>query len=219
MTGFNKSTSHHILQTLASHGYIQQHLESKKYALGYKFLEISAGIIDNIDIRWIAKPYLRQIQEESQEAVHLTILRGGEVIYIDKVSPPGNIVLSTYVGFATEAYAHAGGKMMLSALTEEEVKALYQNRPLITRGKNTITDLDELLVELRRVKEEGYAIDDEEFREGIRCVAAPVRAGKKVVAAISISGSIFTMTRERINRDLIGLVMRTAEKISSEMNW
>lgn len=216
---FNKSTAHHILKSLISNGYVKQHPERKEYSLGYKFLEVSSGILENIDVRKIANPYLRKLQEECQEAVHLTILKGGKVIYVDKVAPPGLVVLTTYIGFAIDAYAHAGGKTLLSDLPPEEIRRLYPEQPLKSHGKNTITTIEALLDELRKVKQNGYAIDDEEFHEGIRCVAAPVRAGGKAVAGLSISGSIFTMTRERINRDLIGLVMKTADKISAEMNW
>jgi len=216
---FNSSTAHHILKRLVANGYVKQNPETKRYSLGYKFLEISSGILNEIDVRKIANPYLRKLQVECQEAVHLTILKGSKVIYIDKVSPPGLIVLSTYIGFAIDAYAHAGGKTLLSDLSPEEVRSLYSDQPLKAHGKSTITDVDELLAELRAVRENGYAMDNEEFCEGIRCVAAPIRAGGKTVAALSISGSVFTMTRERINRDLLGLVMKTAEKISAEMNW
>ena len=216
---FNNSTAHHILKRLVANGYVKQNPETKKYSLGYKFLEISSGILNEIDVRRVANPYLRRLQENCQEAVHLTILRGGKVIYIDKVSPPGLVVLSTYIGFAIDAYAHGGGKTLLSDLSPEEVRSLYPDEPFKTHGKNTITNMADLLAELKRVKENGYAIDNEEFCEGIRCVAAPIRAGKKAVAALSVSGSVFTMTRERINRDLLGLVMKTAEEISAEMNW
>ena len=219
MLNFNKSTTHHILKQLISNGYVRQHPETKEYSLGYKFLQVSSGILENIDVRKIAHPYLRAAQKESQEAVHLTILRGREVIYVDKVAPPGLIVLSTYVGFAVDAYAHAGGKTLLSDVSPEEIRRLYPEEILKSHGKNTITTIDGLLDELEKVRQNGYAIDDEEFCEGIRCVAAPIRVGGKAIAGLSISGSIFTMTRERINRDLIGLVMKTADRISAEMKW
>jgi DNA-binding IclR family transcriptional regulator len=72
---------------------------------------------------------------------------------------------------------------------------------------------------LEKARIEGYAIDDEEYYEGVRCVSAPVRAGGKIVAAISITGSIFTMTMERIGNELRRLVVEKAEKVSAEMQW
>jgi DNA-binding IclR family transcriptional regulator len=96
---------------------------------------------------------------------------------------------------------------------------IYKGTSLKKYGKNTITRLDRLLNELKKIRKEGYAIDDEEYYEGVRCVAAPIRAGGQVVASVSITGSIFTMTMERINNKLKKLVMKTAEMISSEMRW
>jgi len=72
---------------------------------------------------------------------------------------------------------------------------------------------------IEKVRKRGYAVDDEEYHEGVQCIAAPIRAGGEVVANLSITGSIFTMTMERIKGELRELVMRTAEKISSEMRW
>jgi DNA-binding IclR family transcriptional regulator len=86
-------------------------------------------------------------------------------------------------------------------------------------GKSTISEIDQLLEELKNVKQQGYAIDDEEYYEGIRCVAAPIRAGGKTIASISITGSIFSVTTERIESELIHQVMETGKRISKELNW
>ncbi len=153
------------------------------------------------------------------EAVHLAVLRNGKVVYIDKIDKPDGLSLVTYVGFYTDPHAAAGGKVLLSELPMNKIMEIYQGKSLKKYGKNTITSLDKLLNELKKIKKDGYAIDDEEYYEGVRCVAAPIRAGGQVVAAVSITGSIFTMTMERINNKLKKLVIKTAEKISSEMRW
>jgi DNA-binding IclR family transcriptional regulator len=218
-SGFPKSTIHHILSTFLPYEYIAQDRETKKYSLGFKFLNISKSILDNIDIRKIAHNDLVRLHEECAEAVHLAILRNGKVVYIDKIDKPGGLSLATYVGFYTDPHAAAGGKVLLSELPMSKITEIYRGTSLKKYGKNTITRLDKLLNELKKIKKEGYAIDDEEYYEGVRCVAAPIRAGGQVVAAVSITGSIFTMTMERINNKLKKLVMKTAEMISSEMRW
>lgn len=216
---FPKSTIHHMLSTFLPYEYIAQDPETRKYSLGFKFLSIGKSILDNIDIRKIAHKHLLQLQEECTEAVHLAILRNGKVVYIDKIDKPGGLSLATYVGFYTDPHAAAGGKVLLSELPMNKIMEIYQETSLKKYGKNTITRLDKLLNELKKIKKDGYAIDDEEYYEGVRCVAAPIRAGGQVVASVSITGSIFTMTMERINSKLKKLVMRTAEMISSEMRW
>ena len=213
------SSAHHILQTLLPHDYVMQDPETKKYSLGFRFLEIGKRILDSLDIRKIANKHLHELHKACGEAVHLALLRNGQVIYIDKIDSPGMLSLATYVGFTTDAYAASGGKVLLSGLSPEDVRDLYRERPLRKFGKRTITNLDQLLEELERVRGQGYAIDDEEYYEGVRCVAAPIRAGGNIVAAVSITGSIFTMTMDRIHQQLKDLVVRTGERISSEMRW
>ncbi|MFB0506830.1 MAG: IclR family transcriptional regulator [Thermodesulfobacteriota bacterium] len=219
MLDFPKSTVHHILHTLLPYDYVARDPETRKYSLGFKFLEIGRVILDNIDIRRIARGYLRELHDECKETVHLAILRNGKVVYIDKIDTPGGLSSATYIGFTTDPHAAAGGKVLLSELSSSEIASIYQDRPLRVYGKNTLTHHDRLLDELKIVREQGYAIDGEEYYEGVRCVAAPIRAGGEVVAALSITGSIVTMTMERIHEELKQLVMRKAENISSEMRW
>ncbi len=217
--GLPKSSVHHILSTFQFSDYVVQDRETKKYSLGFKFLEISRRILDNLDVRRVAHPYLVRLREKCEAASHLAVLREGRVVYIDKVEPPMGLTLATYVGFSTDPHAAAGGKVLLAALDPDEVREIYAHRELKAYGKNTITDMDALLAELEKIAQEGYAIDDEEYYEGVRCVAAPVRAGGRVVAALSLTGSIFTMTEERIKGELKDLVVETAAAISEKMAW
>ena len=139
------------------------------------------------------------------------------MVYLDKVEPVGGVSISTYVGFTLDPHASACGKMLISELSPEEIREMYRNRPMKKYGKNTILNVEDLLKDLERVRSEGYALDDEEFLEGIRCLAAPIRTGGRIVAAISISGSVFRMTRENMNQDLIGPLMKTGKEISSKL--
>jgi IclR family KDG regulon transcriptional repressor len=216
---YPKSTVHHILSTLLPYEYVSQDPETKKYSLGFKFLSIGRVILDTIDVRRTAHRHLLELHEQCKEAVHLAILRDGKVIYIDKIDTQGMVSLATYIGFRTDPHAASGGKVLLSELTRKEIMDIYRERPLETYGKNTITSMPRLFDELEKIKGQGYAIDDEEYYEGIRCIAAPIRAGWKVVAAVSITGSIFTMTMERIRNELKKMVMETAERISNELQW
>lgn len=215
----NPSSAHHLLNTLLPYDYIAQDPDTKKYLLGFRFLEISRRIMDNMDIRKVARQYLEALRRETREAVHLVVLRGNKVVYIDKIDNPGGLSLATYIGFATDPHAAAGGKVLLAGLPTNTVKEIYQNRMLKNYGKKTITNLPMLLEELETVRTRGYAIDDEEYYEGVRCIAAPVRSGGRVVASISVTGSIFTITMERIERELKDQVKKTADQISTDMKW
>ena len=226
MIGFPKSTIHHMLSTFLPYDYVSQDAETKKYSLGFKFLSIGRVILDNLDIRKIASKYLYELHDECRErhgecevAVHLAILRNGEVIYIDKIDTEGGLSLATYIGYRTDPHAAAGGKVLLSELSPKEIMNMYRGKPLKPYGKNTITNMNTLLKELEKIRKQGYAIDNEEYYKGVRCVAAPIRAGGKIVAALSVTGSIFTMTMKMIQSELKQLVMAKAHKISSELQW
>jgi DNA-binding IclR family transcriptional regulator len=201
------SSVHHMVATLLPHDYIAQDPDTKRYSLGFRFLEISRKILDNLDIRQIAHRHLEVLRQESQEAVHLAMLRGDKVVYIDKLDTPSGLSLATYVGFATDPHAAAGGKVLLAGLKDDAVKGIYKNKSLKGYGKNTITRLPALMAELDRIRKQGYAVDNEEYYEGVRCVAAPVRSGGQVVASISITGSIFTMTHSVVSYNYVTRVV------------
>ena len=213
------SSVHHMVSTLLPHDYITQDPDTKKYSLGFRFLEISRKILNNLDIRKVAHRHLEILRQKCQEAVHLAMLRDSKVVYIDKLDTLSGLSLATYVGFATDPHAAAGGKVLLAGLTDDAVRGIYKNKSLKNYGKNTITRLPDLLAELARIRKRGYAVDNEEYYEGVRCVAAPVRSGGEVVASISVTGSIFTMTRERIEKELAATVVKAADSVSAELHW
>jgi IclR family transcriptional regulator, KDG regulon repressor len=219
--GYPKSTIHHILKTLINYDYVEQDKESRKYKLGFVWVNVAQKVLDNINIRSRANVYLRELGEESGESVHLSILRDGKAVYIDstrKLNPKG-LTLPTYEGTSTEPHLCAGGKVLISELSEEEIRNMYGGgEKLEVHGRNSIDNITQLIAELKNVKERGYATDNEEFCEGVRCVAAPIRAGGKIIAAISIRGTIFTVTLDQLHGELKDMVTAKAKEISSLSN-
>ena len=127
MLGLHPSYVHHMLNTLLPRNCIAQCPETKKYSLGFRFLEISKGILENMDIRSIARKYLEELHKESREAVHLAVLKNKRVLYVDKINNPSGLSLSTYIGFVTDPHATAGGKVLLAGLSTKEVGEIYEN--------------------------------------------------------------------------------------------
>jgi DNA-binding IclR family transcriptional regulator len=216
---FSASTVHHILSTFLPYDYVAQDQETKRYSLGLGLIKISKSVLENNDIRIVAGSFLLALSERCDETVHLYVLRNGMLTVLDMVRKKIGVSLSSYVGWTTDPHPAAAGKLLLSGLSNEQVIEIYKNRPLKRYSKNTITNMAQLLEELENVRRLGYAIDNEEFYEGIRCIAAPIRSGGtgKMLAALSITGSIFTLTMDRINREIIELVKDSAEKISSRI--
>jgi IclR family transcriptional regulator, KDG regulon repressor len=217
--GYPVSTVHHILSTFRSNQYVAQDPGTKRYSLGYKFLDISREVLRNIDVRQIAHEYLIDLQRSSGEAVNLMVLNDHKVIYVDKIDKEGGLSIATYIGYTVESYATAGGKVLLTKYSNEEIRKIFSEQTFQPLTDKTISNVDQLIKEIDKVRQDGYGFDDEEFHRGIRCIAAPIRAGGQVVAAVSITGLMFDMDPKRLNRDLIGIVIKTAEEVSAKMHW
>jgi len=220
LTGMPKSTVHHILGTLLPHDYIYQDSKTKKYYLGSKFLSISHRMIENFDLRKIASEHMHRLQQRCKGGnINLFILRNRNVVCIEKLEALEGLGLSYGIGYTVNPHITAGGKVLLSELSPEQLKAIYPNKklPSPALAKNTIANRDTLLKELANVRIQGYAIDNEESHEGVRCVAAPIRAGGEIVASLSISGLAAYITMERIDLELKRPVIETAKEISKEM--
>jgi len=197
----NKSSVYRILVTLAQYGYIEQDESTGLYKLGYKFLEISSKLLDSIDIRSEAGPFLQQLEDSTNEVIHLVVYDQGEVVYIEKLEGTETLRMHSKVGKRAPMHCTSVGKAILANLPSGMVHEIVERKGLPMHTKHTITDKDALFKELVQVKQNGYALDLEENENGISCIAAPIfdHLGK-VVAAISISGPTIRMTEERLNQ-------------------
>ncbi len=153
----------------------------------------------------------------------MVFLDRGEIVYIDKVEldhNPSGLRMASRVGLRNPAHSSAVGKVLLSHLPEEELNGLIKEKGLPKRTENTITDLVQLKEHLKAVRNQGYAVDDEENEKGIRCVAAPIyNEVGRAVAAVSISGPAFQVTKKRVQETLKKEVMETASKISQRLGF
>jgi len=216
LTGFPGSSVHHMLSTLKDNGYVSQNPETKKYALGFKFLTLSRKVLDTFDLRQIAAETLRELNRNTGETVFLSILRGNRVLFIDRIqAQEAKFPLATDIGFTSEPHASSSGKVLLSELPVDQIMAMYPKEELTVFGPRTISSRTALFHHLETVRASGYAIDDEEYYLGIRCIAAPVRAGGAIRASVSITGSVFTMTLEAITNSLVPQVKEAASRISA----
>lgn len=216
--GLHKSTVYRLLATLARRGYVEQDPDTERYALGLRLIELGGAVLDRLELRDLARPFLKRLMETSQEVAHLVVLQGGEVVYIDKVECPGPIRMYSQLGRRAPAHATAVGKAILAYLPPAEAEAII-NRGLARRTPYTITDPDRLRAELALVRQRGYAFDNEENELGIRCVGGPIFNHRgKVVAAFSVSGLAVRMAQEKMEK-LAALVRRTSQEISAKLGY
>lgn len=216
--GLNKSTVYGILSTLKYHGLIDQDEESQKYRLGLGLLELGSIVKNSMDIREIAEPLIKEICDQVQETVHLGTLDKLEVVYIDKQESNQSMRIFTNVGARKPAYCTAVGKAMLAYLPQDVLMELLPDEmPKFT--PKTFGTKSELMKELSKIRENGYAVDDEEYNEGLKCVGAPIfdHAGNAKYA-VSVSGPAIRMTTDKV-KEAINIVTAAAKEISHRLGF
>lgn len=217
--GLHKSTVHRILSAMLKRGYIQKINPKGVYKLGLKLVEISSVYLNNVELKTEAMPYLRELTSKLGQTAHLAILDGGDAVYIDKVDVVNNIRLYSQIGRRIPIHCSGLGKCLIAGLPDVEIQELLSNYKFARFTSNTITTKEELLRQVGKVRKTGWAIDDEEHDEGIRCIAASVFDYRdKIIAAISVSGSSSSISRER-DEEVGSLVLETALKISERMGY
>ena len=214
-----KSTTHRLLQTLIQHNLVHQDEETGKFSPGLKVFEMAYRVLNRMELRTEALPVMERLNRETNFTVHLAILSDGEVVYIEKKEADRPIRMYSAVGKRVPAHCTALGKVLLAHLTQEKLRRVVENKGLPRYTDNTITTWSELLDHLGTVRTQGYALDDGEHEEMIRCVAAPVRDHRgKVVGAISLTGTINHMSLEDAQH-FSALVVRSAEEISRRIGY
>ncbi|MFA1820811.1 IclR family transcriptional regulator [Virgibacillus oceani] len=215
-----KSTTHRLLTTLMNRGFVVQDEETKNYTLGMKIIELSSLMLEDMNIRSIAKNDLEELGKQINEVVHLCIQENGEVVYIDKFESDQTIRMHSRIGKRGMMHSTGVGKVILSGMTDEQVRTIITEKGMPAKTHRTITDEEILFKRLHDIRKLGYEIDDIENEEGIRCVAAPIYDfSGKVIAAFSISGPENRMQLERITSELVELVLDTSKKISMKMGY
>lgn len=213
----NKSTAHRFVSALVERGYVQQNPTTRRYSPTPKLVELAYQVLDRIEIRKEVRPFLEELASRSSETAHLAILDGLEIVYMDKVEGSQAVRMASRIGARGLCHTTALGKVLLAALPKEEWANYVKEVGLRPRTARTIIDRDRFLSELERVREVGYAIDDVENEEGIRCVGAPIRDHTgSVAAAMSLSGWTVSMTPERVV-ELAPLVVDLAAQASDAL--
>jgi DNA-binding IclR family transcriptional regulator len=200
-----KSTASYLLHTLESRGYLHRE-EDGLYRLSMKLLALGSQAQHGVEVREAALPVLRRVVADTGITGHLAVLEGSTVIYIERVPATGFIQMDTWVGRQMPLHSTSSGKALLAYLPEDHLEPLLAGVALQRFTPKTITSLPRLRQELKKIRESGFALDDEENTPGVRCIAAPVfdRFGREA-AAISLTAAAQQITD--------GYLPRIAEKL------
>jgi DNA-binding IclR family transcriptional regulator len=215
----HKSTVHRLIMVLEGHRLVAKNPENGRYRLGLKLFELGSKAIADLDLRERSRLHLTRLLQETRETVHLCILDLGDVVYLEKMEPERSMRTASRVGARHPAYCTAVGKVLMSELPEADLNALLKKVEFKPRTARTIISPEAFRAELKKIRTRGYALDDEEIEEGLRCVAAAVRDHSgRAIAAVSMSGPSFRMTDSRIPA-LAESACRAAMGLSAELGF
>lgn len=217
--GLSKSTVYGLVNTLASFGYLEQSGQNKKYRLGLRLFELGNLVQRRMDIRQEAHPYCQTLADKYHTTVHLAAYSEGEVIYVDKVDNTSSVVVYSRIGKRAPMYCTGVGKAIATFLPQEYLERYIFPRGLKKMTENTITTREGLLAEFQKIRENGYAMDNEEIEPGLKCIAAPIfDYSKRPQMALSVSfpfGRICDTSLEEVTQD----VMYYANMISERLGY
>ncbi|HEX2316443.1 MAG TPA: IclR family transcriptional regulator [Thermomonospora sp.] len=211
-SGLPMPTIYRLMRTMVNQGYVRQ-APSKRYALGPRLIRLGETATRLLGT-W-ARPALSRLVDEVGETANMAVLEGDAVVYVAQVPSRHSMRMFTEVGRRVQPHCTGVGKALLAQLPAESVREIVGRTGMRAHTPHTITDPDTLLAELARVREQGYAIDDEEQEVGVRCVAVPL-PDAPTTAAISVSGPSGRLTREMV-AEVVPLMHRAAEQFARQL--
>ncbi|QUX94339.1 IclR family transcriptional regulator [Marinomonas sp. CT5] len=212
-----KATAHRQLNTLLEHGLVRFDEHKQAYYPGYGLLALAHRTWANLDIRDVAATPMRDLWSSTQETIHLAVLDGADVIYIDKLESPKSLRLYSAVGKKGPVYCTGVGKAILAFLPQEKQQPIIEAQSFFRHTEHTLDTAEALKADLELIRETGISLDLEEHELGIKCVAAPIfNSRHEAVAAISVTAPAFR-TADDVYEEMKIQVKQAAETISKRL--
>ncbi len=223
LLGMSRSTVHRYMSTFVGIGYLEQ-LPDRRYRLGLAVTDLGMSVLSSSELRVEASPYLRELQRSSGYTVSLAVLDGIEVLCVDRVRGLRygwhEVGHHVDVGSRLPAYCTATGKVLLAHLGDAERAELVSGLVLRRQGPNTITSKKALRAELKRVREEGVAVENEELREGLVSIAVSVRgASRDVVGSVGLEANASRISSDGLRDGLAPHLVSCADQISARLGY
>jgi IclR family KDG regulon transcriptional repressor len=183
-----KSTVHGMASALEELGAVRRDPVTKRYTLGFTLFELGKRAYSQIDLKDLARPDMEELMEKTQTSVFLGVLNWDHVTILDIVEPRTDLKITSPIGTTIPLLAGAAGKVFLAMMDEDQALKAIRSKGLIKFTANSVTDPDRYVEEIRSVRAQGFATDDEEYIPGVRAVAAPIVAGSHLMSAIWVVG-------------------------------
>lgn len=212
----SRPTAYRLLSTLVSRGYVAA-VDEARFRLGTQALSLGKKVLASIDLPDVARSYMRQLSDLTNETVNLSIREGMEILYIARVEGSQSIRMTSTIGTRSHLHSTSMGKAILAFLPDEEQTLLSEKLVFTRCTPATITERDILVKELANVRKQGFAIDNEENEAGVRCLGAPIfdHTGY-AFAGISVSGPAYRTSVSQL-KALSGPLIEAAHAISARL--
>lgn len=173
-TGYKKTTCFRLLKTMKTLGLVELSPSIKKYRYGPRLAILGLSALKNMSLRQSALPILQRLRDETGETVNLTILSGSEILYVERLMSDYLVNVNVNVGDRLPVYCASMGKAILAFLSDERLNAILSTVRFNPKTEKTITSKSQLKKELKQIRAQGFAVNDEELEMGLRAVAAPI---------------------------------------------
>jgi DNA-binding IclR family transcriptional regulator len=212
------SAVHNHLPTLRKSGYVMK--TGDEYQLGLKFLEVGGSTRKSMEFYQVAEPEVKSLADETGELANLLVEEQGMGVYLMRSKGEEAVDLDTYAGLRTHLHTTALGKAVLAHLPESRVEEIIDRRGLERKTPRSVGSREELFDALEGVRDRGYAIDDGERLEGLRCIAAPVKdSSDEVLGAISVSAPASRVSDDDLHGTLPERVLSAANVVELNINY
>src|SRR3954467_7610257 len=213
--GVHKSTAFRLLATLESHRLVEQDGDRGRYRLGVGNLRLAGATTAPLHLVQEARPVSRQLASDTGETVNITVRAETSALYLDQVAGSSALQSHNWVGQHIPLHATSNGKVLVSEMSEAELKKAVRELPRLT--DKTVTRRSELRAQLEHIREVGYALVVDELETGLTAAAAPIRnAHGDIIASMSISGPTFRLTGEKLER-AVPLLVASATEVSHRL--
>jgi IclR family transcriptional regulator, pca regulon regulatory protein len=212
-TGYSRAACRRLLHTLEELNYVG--VDGRDFYLLPHILDIGYSYLSSLPFRRIVEPFVEELSSEVKESVSVSVLDGGEVVYVSRVATSRIMTVSISVGNRMPAYCTSMGRVLLASMPLEEQKRQLAETPLTALTKFTLTDEKSILNELAKVAKQGWAINDQELEEGLRSIAAPiVDASHRTVAAMNISTHVGRTSRRELRDTMLPALLATTKRVN-----
>lgn len=215
----SKSSVYNILNTFLQNGWVEKNPVNDKYRLGLHIFELGNVVRAGFKLREIAIPFMKELVNKTGETVHLTIFDDGDVVYIESAQPENKLSIASVAGRRAHVHCTGVGKAILAFQSTEVIEEIIAKKGLPRFTSNTITDPVRLKEHLAEIRKQGYAVDNIEHEQGVKCVAAPIYNERgEVFASMSVTGPSPRFPDKKIEEYAL-IIKEITANISRRLGW